>query len=324
LQAAEPRAQGNLAAAKARADLADLTMGRTRKLFERNGATQDEVDKAKADLEIARAQVQVAQADLAELKAARTTVDLRRFEVDLAQANLASSAVDLAEAQRRLDETRIYSPIDGVITSRDVSIGQIIASGILNVGGGTPLMTVSDLSRVFVEAVVDESDIGRLIETGKVGQEAAITADAYPGRRFTGVVERITPRGVSEAKVISFTVKIEVAGGGKELLLPKMTANVTILADQRNNVLLASNSAIQYDKDQPWVSLLQGGKFVRRHVKLGLNDGLHAEVLEGLVEGDEVRTAAGLGTKWSNEGKEWAATAPASVPAAQSNAGSSR
>ena len=314
-QASRPRAEANLAAAKAKAQLAEITLQRLKRLLEKNTVAQQEVDAAQADLEVAQAQERISQAGVEELKTLEASVSLRQAEVDLAQASLAGTQVDLADTKRRLEETRIYSPIDGVVTSRDVSIGQIVASGIINVGGGTALMTVSDLSRIFVEAVVDESDIGRLVETGKLGQEVSITADAYPGRRFSGLIERITPRGVSEAKVVSFIVKIEVAGGGKELLLPKMTANVTIMANEKKDVLLIPNAAVQYDKDRPWVNLLRDGKFVIQYVKLGLNDGLQAEVVEGLSEGDQVQVGAGPRTRWSNEGRQ-PADAAGQVPAA--------
>ncbi len=303
LEAATARAKATLASAQAGTELARIKVVRIRDLFSRNTAAKDELDTAEADYRVAGAQVQVAQAGIEQLKATALMIELRRAEVELAKASLAGAEVDLADALQQLADTRIYSPIDGVVTHRNVQIGQIVASGIVNVGGGTSMMTVSDLSRVFVVASVDESDIGRLVETGRLGQEVDITVDAYPGRHFAGAVERITPLGVSDAKVVTFTVKIEVTGEGRELLLPRMSANVSILASRKNGVLLAPNSAIHYDREQAWVSVLREGRFVRQDVALGLNDGLRAEIVGGADEGDQLEATGGLRTLWSNVGR---------------------
>ena len=303
LAAARPRAEADIAAAEAKSQLADLTRDRTLELRKRLVATQDEVDNLVAQAKIAEAQLKVAEVARQALASLELAVTLRQADIELAKANLDAAKVDLADAEQRLAETKIYSPIAGTVTQRNVEIGQIIASGIINIAGGTALMTVSDTSRMFVVAVVDESDIGRLVETGRLAQAVTITADAYQGRRFTGKVVQITPWGTSEAKVVSFSVKIEITGGGIELLLPKMTADVSILANRKAGVLLAPNAAVMYDLDRPYVRLRQGEQFVRRDVKLGLNDGRQAEVLEGLSEGDEVALTTELRTKWSNEGK---------------------
>ena len=315
LASARPRAEADIAAADAKSKLADLTRDRTLELHERLVATRDEADNVVAQAKVAEAQLKVAQVERQALASLELAVTLRQADIELAKANLDAAKVDLADTEQRLAETRIYSPIAGVVTQRKVEIGQIIASGIVNIAGGTALMTVSDTSRMFVVAVVDESDIGRLVETGRLGQTVAVTADAYPGRRFTGKVVQITPWGTSEAKVVSFSVKIEITGGGIELLLPKMTADVSILANRKSGVLLAPNAAVLYDLDQPYVRVRQGEQFIRRDVKLGLNDGRQAEVLAGLAEGDELALITELRTKWSNEGKPVEPTSRAAVRA---------
>ena len=301
--------------AKAKNDLMQLTHNRQRDLFQRQVATQDEVDNSGTAAKIADADYQISLARQEALKSQEMTIQLRQADVELAGANLASAEVDLADVQQRLTETKIYSPIDGVITGRNVEIGQIVASGTMNIGGGTTLMTVSDLSRIFVTASVDESDIGRLVETQKVGQEVVITADAYTGRRFQGTVVQITPRGVNQANVVTFAVKIEILGEGKELLLPKMTANVTIKANSKTDALLIPYTAIHYDQDQPYAEVRMAGKNDRRALKLGLNDGVKAEVIEGVYEGEEVVLGAASTTSWSNEGKSHRpATRPTTAP----------
>ena len=292
----EVQAQVDSATAKKRLD--DLNFKRIRELAAKNATTQNELDIAESAASVAQANLDLALAGREGLKALESTVQQRQAETELAKANLAATEAELAETRQRLSETQIYSPIAGVVTRRDVQEGQIIASGIINVAGGTTLMTVSDMSRMFVQAEVHESDIGHIVETGRLGQQATVTADAYPGRPFTGKVVQITPRGVSDARVINFMVKVEVLDEQKNLLLPKMTADVRILARQRKDVLLLPTSCLHYEKDRPYVERRSGATFEKRYVRLGLSDGTNAEVLEGLDEGDEVAQGSRIVSRW--------------------------
>src|SRR5439155_4332181 len=113
-----------------------------------------------------------------------------------------SDKVALANARQQRDYTTVTAPMDGVVSALNVQIGVIIASGITNVAGGTTIMTLSDLSHVFVLASVDESDIGTIV----VDQPAIITVDAYPGRQFKGKVVRIATKGVNVTNVVTFEV----------------------------------------------------------------------------------------------------------------------
>ena len=295
-------ADAGIAAAEAQAELDRLSLNRVKELFDRKACTQNELDIAAASARISVARLATAKAAREVLTGLELTVRQREAEEALAAARLAGADSELADARQRLAETKVYSPIDGVVTKRDVQIGQIISSGIINVAGGTTLMTVSDLSRIFVEAAVDESDIGRLIETKKLGQEVTITTDAYTSRAFKGKVVRISPRGETEASVVRFAVKIEVFGEDKDLLLPKMTANVRILAGRRKNVPLIPAAAVRYEKSQSFVLVRRGGQFKSQAVRLGLHDGERAEVLEGLSDGEEVAVSGGVVTRWRNAG----------------------
>src|SRR5690606_31659274 len=167
--------------------------------------------------------------------------DLKQ-DVIVNQTELKRAEIEMENALQRLKETKIFAPMDGVITSRPVQTGQIIASGISNVGGGTTLMTLSDVSRLFINANVDESDIGKIRER----QKTIITADAFPGRRFTGEVVRVAAKGETNSNVVTFEVKIEISSSGLDLLKPEMTANVDIQADRREDVLVLPNEAIQF------------------------------------------------------------------------------
>ncbi len=128
-----------------------------------------------------------------------------------AEAQADACRIALADAEQQRSYTRVVSPMDGVVSALNVQKGTIIASGINNVGGGTTVMTLSDLSRIFVVASVDESDIGKVA----VGQPVTVTADAFPGKRFDGRVVQLAVRGVNSSNVVTFDVKIEVLDGGQ-------------------------------------------------------------------------------------------------------------
>ncbi len=145
-------------------------------------------------------------------------------------------------------------------------------------------MILSDLSRLFINASVDETEIGKV----KLGQRAKITADAFPGRTFHGKVERIATKGINVANVVTFEVRIEVRGKNKSLLKPEMTANVEIIAAEKNNVLSVPEQAVSYRNRVASVKVRKNGRIEERLVKTGIRDGVVVEILEGLYPGETV------------------------------------
>jgi len=154
-------------------------------------------------------------------------------------------------------------------------------------------MTISDLSRLFVLAAVDESDIG----TVKDGQPAIITFDAYPGRRFEGRVVSVASRGQNVANIVTFEARIELLGEDILLLKPEMTANVQIVVDERHGVLLIPCRAISRSDGRSLVTVLAAGVTEDRPVDPGAGDGSRQEIRSGLREGETVivRPTAGTG-----------------------------
>src|SRR5690606_20839504 len=127
--------------------------------------------------------------------------------------------------------------------------GQVISSALSNVGGGTALLNISDVSRLYIEASVDEVDIGQI----RPDQTAIVTADAFPAEQFVGSVVRVSPMGQDVSNVVVFQVKLEISGSGLESLKPGMTVNVAIQAGQRDDALLLPVQAIYYEGDQAYV-----------------------------------------------------------------------
>jgi HlyD family secretion protein len=188
--------------------------------------------------------------------------------------------------------------MDGVVSALNIQKGNIISSGITNVGGGTTIMTLSDLSRIFILASVDESDIGHVA----LDQDVNITADAYAGRTFKGKVVRIATKGVNVSNVVTFEVKIEVLDDAKRLLKQEMTANVQIVAAQRDDVVLVPAQAVSRKQGEVHATVVtESGRTEERTVKLGLNDGDNWEVLEGLKEGEVVQLKPEAQSRWRGD-----------------------
>jgi len=276
------------------------------------------IAQSNAAVEQSQAQVQQSQAQVQQATA---------------QVQQAQAALSLAEVN--LSHTTIASPIDGIVVSRDVNVGQTVAASL---SAPTLFTIANDLTQMQVIANIDQADIG-LVEQAK---SVKFSVDAFPGKDFDGKIEqmRINPQNVQN--VVTYNVVIDV-NNPEQKLKPGMTANLTITIDERNNVLKVPNSALRFTPQDGsgqrtggtggqnrrraqtdsanggeqvnfapasapvlegqtrivWV-LGQDGKPQSRRVKIGLTDGTSTEVVEGLNEGDMVitgQTIAGAKTQ---------------------------
>jgi len=284
LSVARARSAANVSSATAQLSEARARVERERSLLERKHASVEEWQSAEASAVRAESDLRIAQSEVNQIAAQEAELAVRREDVLLSEIQLEKDRVDLALAQQYLSETRVLAPMDGTVSSRSVQIGQIIASGISNVGGGTPIMVLSDLSRLFILASVDESEIGRVT----LGQPVEITVDAFPDRTFTGEVVRIATDGVNVSNVITFEVKIEIKDESRSLLKPEMTANVEIVAAAKESVIQVPLAAVSRTPDGAFVEVAGTlpGESTRTAVKLGITDGLNVEIVDGLKEGD--------------------------------------
>ena len=286
-------------------------------------------DQAVADLEVAKKSLSLAvkEANRADELFSRELISELDHENGLlarerANSDLVRANASLEDAKERLSDTVIKSPIDGIVLQKYVEKGQIIASGISAVSGGTIIATVADLSRAYVTTAVDEIDIGSI----KPGQKAAIIAESYPDREFMGEVQRIHPQARVEQNVTTFDVTIEV-DNSEGLLMSGMNASVEITAGFVENALLIPREALT---DMRAIARMMGGNGgqpgggMGRHteggeggrqddnskksnpvkmaivvnngieeprpIELGLSNFEQAEVLSGLSEGDTVLT----------------------------------
>ncbi|MEX2088392.1 MAG: efflux RND transporter periplasmic adaptor subunit, partial [Bacteroidota bacterium] len=168
-----------------------------------------------------------------------------------AKSQLLKGRAALATMQERLQDTRIIAPSSGIVLSKNVEVGQIISSGVSNVGGGTVLATIADMEQVHVETNVDEVDIGKVRE----GQRARVVADAYPDDGFNGEVIRISPLGKSQQNVTTFSVVVLVRNlSGK--LKAGMSCAVDIEIFRRQQVVLVPNEALKDPRSEQGQAML--------------------------------------------------------------------
>jgi RND family efflux transporter MFP subunit len=294
------KAEAAVKSAEARAARARIKAQRLKETLDQAFTTQEEYDDAAAAAVEVEADAETSRVHLnEELKTQEAALELRRQDIKLADAEVESDKIALANAQQRLKDTTVKSPITGVVAARNVQIGTIISSGVTNVGGGTTVLTLSDLSRIFILAAVDESDIGKVA----LKQKVIVTADAFPGTTFKGEVVRIATKGVNVSNVVTFEVKIEVTSENKAKLKPEMTSNLEIVSVQKDEVLLVPSEAVVRKQRQRFATVVRpDGQAEEREVKVGINDGAKVEIASGLAEGDvvEVRKNEG-GEKWRND-----------------------
>ena len=235
------------------------------------------LEDAQKNYELALNKQNVAKAQLTVMKA----------KIAQSQAQVAQDRAHLNQLEEQLSYTDIESPIDGIVLSRDVEIGDAVSSILVLGSGATLVMTLGDTSEVYVKGKVDESDIGKVY----LGQPARIKVESFKDKTFNGKVTKISPMGVEKDNVTTFEVRVSINNPGGELKA-EMTANAEIILEEHKNVLQIPEGAILYDKDKkasveiPDPSAKDGKK--KLAVNIGISNGAKTELLSGLKEGDQV------------------------------------
>lgn len=209
------------------------------------------LSQAVAELEAARARRDIAktQRDRAESLFKSRTLNEVDFEQSIleyanAKAEVVRSEVAVENARIALDDTEVRAPIKGTVISRTVEVGQVISSPTQDVGGGTVLLTMADLRSVQVRALVDETDIGKILP----GQAARVTVAAYPNQPFAGTVLKVEPKAEDEEAVTLFAVIITIDNESR-LLKPGMNAEVHVDIASRYGVPAVPTIALRTPRD---------------------------------------------------------------------------
>jgi HlyD family secretion protein len=235
------------------------------------------LDDAEKNYEMALNKQNVSKAQVTVLKA----------KIAQAQAQVVQDQANLTQLEEQLSYTDIVSPIDGIVLSRDVEMGDAVSSILVLGSSATLVMTLGDTSEVYVKGKVDESDIGKVY----LGQRARIKVESFKDKTFDGKVTKISPMGVEKDNVTTFEVRASIQNPGGELKA-EMTANAEIILEEHKNVLQIPEGAILYDKDKkasvevPDPKGKEGKNKIA--VNIGISNGAKTEVLSGLKEGDQV------------------------------------
>ena len=239
--------------------------------------SESALEDAQKNYEMALNKQNVAKAQLIVLKA----------KIAQSQAQVARDRANLKQLEEQLSYTDIESPIDGVVLSRDVEMGDAVSSILVLGSSATLVMTLGDISQVYVKGKVDESDIGKVY----LGQPARIKVESFKDKTYNGVVTRIWPMGVEKDNVTTFEVRVSINNPGGELKA-EMTANAEIILEEHKNVLQIPEGSVIYDKDKKASVEVPDhkGKDGKRKlaVNIGISNGAKTELLSGLKEGDQV------------------------------------
>jgi HlyD family secretion protein len=219
--------------------------------------------------------------------AAQRTVAVYRAEISRARAQIAQSQAALERAEEDLRNSTIISPMDGLVLSRNVEIGDAVSSILVLGSQATLVTTLGDVSEVYVKGKVDEADISKVY----MGQPARIVVESLKDKKFEGKVTKISPLGVEKDNVTTFEVKVSIQNPTGQLKA-NMSANAEIILEEKKGVLMIPEAAVIYDKDRkpslevPDPKAEKGRRKVA--TKLGISNGVKTELIEGVKEGDQV------------------------------------
>ena len=265
-----------------------------------------------AALEIAKAEVDVIKNDITyyqkhferikklkasnystekELEGAQRDYDNSVVQLALREAQVKQAEAAMQLAQTELNYTKIISPVDGIVISKSVEVGQTVAASF-----STPeLFSVAeDLTKMQIDTSVVEADIAKV----KEGQTAEFSVDSYPDVVFIGRVTQVRNEPITVSNVVTYNVIVEI-DNKDALLKPGMTANVTIITNKKENILLVPNQALRFFMDDAQTNLykergiwiMEDGKPKRVAIKLGVSDDNNTEVIsDELHEGLEIIT----------------------------------
>ena len=218
---------------------------------------------------------------------AQRNVFVSKAEVAKAKAQVAQAQAALASVEEDLRNSTIVSPMDGLVLSRDVEVGDAVSSTLVLGSQATLVMTLGDMSTVYVLGKVDQADIGKVY----LGQPARIVVESFKDKKFEGKVTKISPLGVEKDNVTTFEVRVSIQNPSGELKA-NMSANAEIILEEKHVVLLIPESAVIYDKDKhtsvevPDPKADNGRRKVP--VRLGISNGVKTELVSGLNEGQKV------------------------------------
>ncbi|MBM3236328.1 efflux RND transporter periplasmic adaptor subunit [Candidatus Poribacteria bacterium] len=276
-----PATKEDFEMAEANVKKAEFAIKAAQESIDSEASTEKEIEMQKSKVALAASNLELAKTNLEQIK-------VREKDLLTAQASVSRSESQLQNAKDKLDDTLVKAPISGTILAKNVEEGQVIASRISSVGEGTPLVTMADLNKIYVNTDVDEADVGKL----QPGQPVTIKVDAFPNQMFHGQILKIAPQGKVTQNVTTFEVTTELTEKS-ELLKPGMNATVDIMAANANNVIVVPNEAIMDFGGRKMVRVV--GEERPRPIETGASDFEKTEIISGLDEGEVVVIGGSFG-----------------------------
>jgi len=251
-------------------EYARITFERETELLKHEYTTKDAVDRA-------RSQFEAAEANWKKLRSEYGT------QTEIAKANIEDIDAQLRQQETRLTYTRIYSPIDGLVSDVTAQEGETIVAG-LQVAN---LVTVLDPTRLEMWIYVDETDIGKV----RIGQPVEYYVDTFPEKLFNGTIEKIYPQPVVKENIVYYLAIVRVSKGDSTFLKPEMTTHIKIIFSEEQKILIAPNASIKFEKGKQVVYKVTGPDKVQRvDVRTGIRGEDNTEIISGVSEGDVLAT----------------------------------
>ena len=244
-----------------------------------------DIQVREAEVTVAQQAVKQAQATLERAQSGELTDAARDQDIEAAAAERRRAQSSLDDVQYNFDNTTVVAPRDGVVLTKHVEEGTVIPAGTAALSQGTAIVTIADITEMYVMTDVDEVDISRV----EIGQSVEISVETLPNTTIKGRVDKLYPQGQEQENVIYFSVRIKVLYLHPQLR-PGMTADVTILTAEREDVLLVPDSAIDRSGGTATVEVLPepGAEPVVREVEVGVTNWEQTEIISGLKEGEIV------------------------------------
>lgn len=270
---------------------------RQKTLFDRQFITTEAFDETKLKLDKAREDLRKALANFEMMKA--QTVDTTEAELQEAENELAQARQELSSARANLQllhegiaasspektNTLVRATIDGMILDIPVKEGES-AVEISTQSEGTTIAVIADMNDMIFKGSVDESEIHKI----RPGMDLILTIGAIPGARFKAAIEHISPKGVEENGAVRFHIRAKVVPDENYFIRAGYSAGADIVLDRKDQVPAVEEGSLIFKGDKVFAEVETGpNRFERREIKVGLSDGIHIQVVEGLKPGDKLK-----------------------------------
>lgn len=259
---------------QAQKEYALINLNRQEQLFRKGFATQDEVDRAKKEAEVSISNYEQALATLKRLKEEYVR------QLELAQSNIDQAKARIKNLEVNLTYTRIYSPINGIVSQVATQEGETVVAGL----SAPNLITLIDPNLLEIWIYVDETDIGKV----KVGLPIEYKVDTYRDKVFQGTISAIYPQPEIKDNIVYYLATVKIKPEDAKFLRPEMTTHVKIFSETKKNVLLVPNSAVKFEKGEYIVLAPKGKEMSSIPVKVGIRDEKMTEIISGLKENDTI------------------------------------